>query len=134
MKKLCCFVALAAAVSLFTVACNDDGGGGGSGVPSSIAGQWSGSGNYDQGTAIQTFILILTQNGNALSGSYSVKRTGRGQMNGSVNGSISGNAVNVTMSPHGRADGTVNGNAMTLYWYESGFGGSGGGGTVNLSR
>jgi len=133
MTKMLRFAAMGLAIMVLMSGC-DDSSSDSSGSTAGVAGHWSGSGNYDQGTAIQTFILDLAQNGNAVSGSYSVKRTGRSQMNGSVNGSVSGSSINMTLSPHGTANGSVNGNTMSLYWYESGFGGSGGGGNVNLSR
>ncbi len=131
MNKMFVGLALGIMSVVFFAGCESDDD---SNDPAGVAAVWSGSGNYDQGTAIQTFVLNLTQNGNAVGGTYSVKRTGRGQMNGSVNGTIAGNNINMTLSPHGTANGTVSGNAMSLYWYESGFGGSGGGGNVNLTR
>jgi hypothetical protein len=99
-----------------------------------VAGKWSGNGRYDAGVPIDSFILDLTQNGNALGGTYSITRPVRGTMAGTISGSISGNVLDLTMTPHGWADGTVEGNVMNLYWYESGFDGVGGGGDVILSR
>jgi len=102
--------------------------------PAAVAGVWTGSGAYEQGTAISNFRLTLTQDGKSVLGSYSVTRTGRSTMTGSVSGSVSGSKLNLTLSPHGMADGRVDGNTMTLFWFESGFGGTGGGGTVTLSK
>lgn len=108
--------------------------GGSSSSTQRVGGTWTGSGAYDQGTVISQFELRLNQDGNAVSGSYTVTRTGRNTMTGAVNGSVSGSSVNLTLSPHGMAEGRVDGNTMRLYWYESGFGGVGGGGNVTLTR
>lgn len=115
------------------IACNL-GGSSGSGTPADAAGSWRGGGNYDQGTKISSFQLNLSQDGNAVAGNYSVSRTSRDTMTGTVNGSVSGSNISITMTPHGYADGKIDGNTMNLYWYESGFGGTGGGGNVQLTR
>lgn len=112
---------------------DDDGDGGGGGLGGSVAGSWSGGGAYDQGTIISQFNLDLTQDGNAVSGSYSIERTGR-SMSGSISGTVSGNSIDMDFIPHGNASGTVSGNSMSLNWWEDGFGGEGGGGSVTLSR
>jgi len=105
-----------------------------SGSPANAAGKWQGGGAYDQGTLISNFQLDLSQDGKSVSGSYVVTRTARDTMTGSVSGSVSGKKISITMTPHGYADGSIDGNSMALYWYESGFGGTGGGGNVNLTR
>lgn len=116
MKRM--LVVLACALMVCAIGCEDEGDGGGSGV----SGTWTGSGAYVQGTPISNFTLVLTQSGNAVSGSYDIARSGR-HMAGSVSGTVSANALNLTLTPHGRADGTVSGNTMSLHWWESGFGG-----------
>ena len=123
-------LAMMVAMAGWAVGCGSGDGGDGDGV----AGTWSGSGRYDNGVSIDSFILELTQNGNAIGGTYSITRPVRGTMPGTVTGSISGNELDLTMTPHGWAEGTVDGNVMNLYWYESGLGGVGGGGDVILSR
>ena len=106
---------------------------------SKVTGTWNGTGSYrHNGVAIRKFELVLNQDGNHVSGSYSIKRDARYEMNGSISGSSSGGSVNLTMSPHGHAHGSFSGNSMTLDWTESGFGGSNFSGrrdaSVRLSR
>ena len=118
---------------------DDDDGGGGGGSSGSVSGAWHGTGNYKHNNVpITDFTMNLTQSGNSVSGSYSIKRDARPTMSGSVSGSVNGNKVDLTMGPHGHAEGAVSGNSMGLYWYESGFGGSEftgpRDGTVNLTR
>lgn len=96
----------------FTACDSDDDGGG---TPVDAAGSWRGSGAYDQGTKINDFQLNLSQDGNAVSGTYSVSRTARPTMTGSVNGTVSGGKIDINMTPHGYADGSINGNSMSLY-------------------
>ena len=108
--------------------------GGDDGDPSGVAGKWTGAGRYDAGVPIESFELNLTQNGNALGGTYSITRPVRGNMSGTISGSISGDELDLVMTPHGWAKGSVDGNSMSLYWYELGFDGVGGGGNVSLSR
>ena len=129
MKTRSMLAMMVAMMALWTGCGGDDGG-----DASGVAGTWSGSGRYDIGVTIDSFILDLTQNGNAIGGTYSITRPVRGTMPGTVTGSISGNELTLTMTPHGWAEGTVDGNVMNLYWYESGLGGVGGGGDVILSR
>jgi hypothetical protein len=140
MKKTLAIV-LSLLMSMAIVGCDDDddddSGSGASG--GSVAGSWSGSGNYVHNSVpITAFNLNLNQDGNSISGSYSIKRDARDTMSGSVSGSVNGGSIDLTMSPHGHADGTVSGNSMTLDWFESGFGGSDfdgpRNGTVTLSR
>lgn len=107
--------------------------------PETVTGVWDGTGSYrHNGVAITKFHLDLVQNGNAVSGSYSIKRAVRGEMNGALSGSVSGNRIDLKMHSHGYADGTWSGNSMTLHWTESGFGGpdweGSRDGTVNLTR
>ncbi len=45
-------------------------------------------------------------------------------MTGRVTGSVSGDRVDLTMTPHGRADGKIKDDRMELEWFESGFGGA----------
>ncbi|MBN1269957.1 MAG: hypothetical protein JXB04_10230 [Kiritimatiellae bacterium] len=140
MKKAW-LVLLSLAVAMVMVGCDDDDDDddGGGGVPGSVAGAWSGTGNYvHNNVPITSFNLNLAQDGDNVSGSYSIKRDARDTMNGSVSGTASGGNIDLTMNPHGQADGTCSGNSMTLDWYESGFGGADWtgprNGTVNLSR
>jgi len=144
MKHLRAIVVGLFAVSLLT-ACEsyfskrDNGDDDDNDTSSTVAGTWNGTGSYrHNGVAIRKFKLSLNQDGNHVSGSYSIKRDARYEMNGSVSGSSSGGKVDLTMSPHGHAHGSFSGNSMTLDWTESGFGGSDFSGrrdaSVSLSR
>jgi len=99
-----------------------------------LSGRWSGGGNYDQGTVISDITLDITDTNGDITGTYSVTRTGRQTMTGTVAGDVNGGNVDLRMTPHGSAAGSVDGNTMSLYWYEDGFGGTGGGGNVVLTR
>ena len=100
---------------------DDDGGGGGGG---SAAGTWNGTGNYVfMGVPIRQFNLNITQTGNAISGTYSITRDGRGTMAGALSGSVTGGSISLLMPGHGSATGTFGGNSMTLDWTENGFNG-----------
>jgi hypothetical protein len=110
---------------IFVVSGCDSGGGGGSKEPAGVAGEWNGTGNYvHNNVPITKFNLSLTQNSNAVKGTYSILRNARPEMNGSVNGQVDGDKISLTMNPHGFADGTVSGDSMNLDWTESGFGGA----------
>lgn len=125
-------IVLACLLAVFVIGCEDNNGGGGS---SGVTGTWKGTGGYDPGTSIDDFTLVLTQDGNAVSGSYDITRPNR-HMVGSVSGTIEGNALDMTLNPNGLADGTVDGNVMTLHWWESGYAGEAAGrdGHVTLTR
>ena len=125
-------VLLASILALFT-GCGGDSGGdnsggdnsGGGGDNAGVAGTWNGTGNYEHNNVpIRQFNLNLSQNGNAVSGSYTITRDARPTMTGSISGSVSGNRISMTMNPHGMAEGSVSGNSMSLDWIESGFGGA----------
>ncbi len=107
--------------------------------PNGVSGSWSGTGNYEHNNVpITAFNLNLSQDGNNVSGSYSIKRDARDTMSGSVSGSVSGGNIDMTMGSHGFADGSFSGDTMNLNWFESGFGGPGWTGSrdgnVSLSR
>lgn len=126
-------------IGTMLVGCEQYGGGGGrTPEPPTVTGTWNGTGRYRHGVAITKFHLELSQNGNAVSGSYSIKRDVRGEMNGALSGSVTGNSIDLTMHSHGYAKGSFSGNSMTLTWTESGFGGPDftgpRDGTVNLTR
>ncbi len=112
----------------------DDDGESGAGV----AGHWTGTGQYhtdDEGEPISmqfTMTLDLTQTGNAVQGSYLVSRQVRGDMPGAVSGTLNGDGIDMTLTPHGRAWGTVGDRTMDLTWFED-FGiGTGLTGTVTM--
>jgi len=102
--------------------------------PPTLTGKWSGSGHYDRGVAIHRMELDLTQGGNALAGTYEVDRAARYLMEGIVRGSVSGNSFSDDFTPHGKAEGTFSANKIEMRWYESGFAGVGGWGSVTLRR
>ncbi len=101
---------------------DDNGGGGGGG---SAAGTWTGTGNYvHNNVPINEFTLNITQNGNAVSGTYRITREARPTMSGALSGTVNGGSINLVMGPHGVADGSFGGDSMTLHWTETGFGGA----------
>jgi len=105
-------------------ACDSDDGDS-SGPAAGVAGTWNGTGNYVfNSVPITQFTLNLAQTGNAVSGTYAIKRDARDLMTGTVSGSVGGGQISLTMTPHGSADGSVGGDTMTLDWVESGFGGA----------
>lgn len=119
--------------------CDDDDDNGGGGGGGSAAGTWVGSGAYVHNSVpIRNFTLNINQNGNAISGTYSITRDARPTMSGSLSGSVNGGSIDLVMGGHGFANGTFGGNSMTLSWTESGFGGAAftgpRNGTVALSR
>lgn len=101
-----------------------------------ISGNWSGSGKYDYGVEITKMELNLTHNGSGLSGTYAVTRPVRGLMQGTVQGLVdtTKQSVDFECSPHGKAYGNYNSTVMRLRWYESGFDGVGGWGSVTLNK
>jgi len=126
MKRIA--VLLACLLAVFVIGCEDEEAGGASG----INGTWTGSGFYDGGVALNNFTMVLTQDGNAVSGSYDITRPNR-HMVGSVSGSNNGGTLDLTLNPNGTVDGTVSGNTMTIEWWESGFGGDEEGGYAHLT-
>lgn len=121
-------ILLAGLLAVMGIGCEDDGGGSG------VSGTWTGSGHYTHAKQLPVEItLVLTQNGNAVSGSYDITRPNR-HMVGSVSGTITGNTLDLTMTPHGLADGTVSGDTMTLDWWEEGLGEEGTHAIVTLTR
>ena len=133
-KTAVIFFSLVMAVSLAGCESDSSSSGGGGGGGSGVSGTWNGTGNYEYNSVpVTQFTLNLSQNGNAVSGSYAIKRDARDLMQGSVSGSFSGNSINMTMSPHGHASGGVSGNSMSLTWHESGFGGGDFTGSRNAS-
>lgn len=127
MKKLAILTACLLAV--FAVGCEDDDEeGGGSGV----TGTWNGSGFYDAGVQLNDFTMVLTQDGDAVSGSYDITRPNR-HMAGSVSGSNNGGTLDLTLTPNGTVNGTVDGDTMTIEWWESGFDGRVEGGEAHLT-
>ena len=91
-----------------------------------VAGIWVGTGTYHQGTPVTQIVLNLVQNGNFISGSYSVDRTGRSTMTGSITGSLINGQLDLQMGLHGSLTATYQGNVMSASWHEDGFGGVGG--------
>ncbi len=125
MKKMLGLV-LGLLVACSMTACDsggdDDGDGGGGG--GSAAGTWTGTGNYVfLGVPIREFTLNIAQTGNAVSGTYSITRDGRGTMAGALSGTVSGGSITLLMPGHGSANGTFGGDSMTLDWTENGFNG-----------
>ncbi len=122
MKRLMSLLlGLVVALSLGACDDDDDGGGGGGG---SATGTWTGTGTYVYlSVPIRNFTLNITQTGNAISGTYSITRDGRGTMSGALSGTVSGGSISLLMPGHGSADGTFGGNTMTLNWTENGFNG-----------
>ncbi|MDD2240421.1 MAG: hypothetical protein PHO14_04555 [Kiritimatiellae bacterium] len=127
-------ILLGTLMAISLAACDSDSSGGGSGGGSGVAGTWNGTGNYvHNNVPVTQFTLQLDQNGDAVTGTYAIKRDARGLMPGTVSGTVSGDGITMTMTPHGTATGTVSGNRMTLNWVETGFGGSDFAGPRNAS-
>jgi hypothetical protein len=125
-------LALAGLLTACEIAPQDDGG---QDVGADDAtGVWSGDGRYRTGTPIYSMVLELTQTGTRIEGTYTVDRAGRYTMRGQISGLLDGSAIQMEFTPHGKAYGTVDGNSMSLQWYESGYDGRGEWGTVVLRR
>ena len=104
------------------VGCDGDGDGGGSsssGSSGNISGTWVGSGSTGNADHQMTINMTLNiQNtGAVITGNYNITRPNR-TMTGTISGTLSGSNFNMTMGPHGWADGTVSGNTMTINWTE----------------
>jgi len=124
-------------LSLTAISCSGGGGGGGNDDPNGtdiISGTWEGTFSTSL-VATSSLTMILSQDGNEFSGSYSAE-----DASGSVTGTITGNTITFDLDPSADCpgdfdgSGTISGSSLTLTFSGADCLGSHRNGQANLTK